>query len=550
MDRPFSQRKSQSLFDSDWSAFGSNAAPDPASSGRTGSATCDLPSDDAASSPWTLLESKLRSVLSPDEFAAWIAPLAVGFREPNTLVITVPNLVFYQGLMDAFLGIIEGCKSELGLDRILLAFRVDGSQDDLNLLELPSTASSEIEEALGYDLPSPHENPLSPTGGLGSSPSTTFDESSTNSSLLPRWTSLAPSSPSGAGSPLSSALAPPRAHLNSLYTFDNFVRGPSNQFAFASCCGVAANPGKAYNPLFIYGSTGLGKTHLLHAVGNFLLKSNPTATVTYISSEQFMNEMIYCLRFNKMWDFRQKYRFCDLFLVDDIQFISGKERTQEEFFHTFNTLYESKRQIVITSDRFPQDIPDIQERLRNRFQWGLIADIQIPDVTHRIAILNSKAQAAGILLPDDVAHYIATMAKRNVRELEGALHRIKAFAALHGRPIDMDLVARTFENVPGDPPKRLSIETIQRVVSEHYKIRLNDLKSKRRQRALTLPRQVAMYLAREIIQASFPEIGERFGGKDHTTVMHAVRKIETDRQTDLDLKAHLDALSRKLEQLA
>ena len=262
-----------------------------------------------------------------------------------------------------------------------------------------------------------------------------------------------------------------------------------------------------------------------------------------------MNEMIYCLRFAKMWDFRKKYRNCDVFLVDDIQFISGKKATQEEFFHTFNTLYAAKKQIVITSDMFPKDIPDIEDRLRNRFQWGLIADIQSPSVEHRIAILYSKADKLNIRLRPDVAEYIAKHAKRNVRELEGALHRINAFAALQGEEITMDLAIRTFRDVLGEAPKRLTIEAVQKIVAEHFKVKIADLKSKSRQRAFALPRQVAMYLARKLTNASYPDIGDKFGGKDHTTVMHNVKKIEETLDRDLDLKAHVETLERQLEQL-
>jgi chromosomal replication initiator protein len=339
-----------------------------------------------------------------------------------------------------------------------------------------------------------------------------------------------------------------RSNINPQYAFESFVRGPSNQFAHATCLAVADNPGMTYNPLFIYGSTGLGKTHLLHAVGWRVLKANPNAVICYITSERFMNEMIYCLRFNRMFDFRKKYRNCDVFLVDDIQFISGKDRTQEEFFHTFNALYEAKKQIVITSDKFPQDISDIEDRLRNRFQWGLIADIQPPDVEHRVAILLTKAEQLGIRLGHDVALYIANHAKRNVRELEGALHRIAAFAALHGRSIDLPLAQETFQHVLGEPPRTTTIETVQKLVADHFRIKLSDLKSKKRQRAISVPRQIAMYLCRFKTNCSFPEIGAKFGGKDHTTVMHAVTKIKNDLENDLDLKTHIDALERKLEQ--
>lgn len=343
-----------------------------------------------------------------------------------------------------------------------------------------------------------------------------------------------------------------KTKLNPNYTFDTFVRGPSNQFALAACYNVAENPGKTYNPLFIYGSTGLGKTHLLHAVGNHIIKTNPKATVAYISSERFMNELIYCLRHNKIIDFRQKYRHCDLFLMDDIQFISGnKAATQEEFFHTFNTLYEAKKQIIITSDLFPQDIPDIEERLRNRFQWGLIADIQPPDIEHRIAILFSKAEQLGIRLSIDVAEYIANFVKRNIRELEGALHRLDAFATLHGRTLDKALAIETFSNMLSEEPSKnqMLIDTVQKVVADHFQVKTSELKSKRRHKALTLPRQVAMYLSRKFTKTSYPEIGEKFGGKDHTTVIHAVRKITSERKKNMDIIVHLDALERVLERL-
>jgi len=335
--------------------------------------------------------------------------------------------------------------------------------------------------------------------------------------------------------------------LNPTYTFATFVRGPSNQFALATCQNVAENPGLTYNPLFLYGSTGLGKTHLLHAVGNLVASKNKNAIITYISSERFMNEMIYCIRHNKMWDFRQKYRHCDVFLMDDIQFISGnKSATQEEFFHTFNTLYEAKKQIIITSDLFPQDIPDLEERLRNRFQWGLIADIQPPDVEHRIAILINKAEQMGVSLSYEIAEFIATHAKRNIRELEGALHRIVAFSVLHGRPLDKQLATETFDSLLETAPKRINIELIQRVVAQHFKLRVADLKSKKRLRILTVPRQIAMYLAREYTSASFPDIGERFGGKDHTTVMHAVKKISAEKDTSATIKNQIETIRRTL----
>jgi chromosomal replication initiator protein len=460
----------------------------------------------------------MKQTLSQQEFYAWIDPLKSEFASETEILVIVPNMVFYQGLMDNYLDKIEQAKTSLGIEPILIRFEtsapmIEKSVPHMNVSETPSfKAEAQI--------------------------------SQTKTEQKEIVTQEYEKSSSGPLRSLSS-----KSNLNPNYIFENFVKGPSNQFAHASCSAVADAPGKTYNPLFIYGCTGLGKTHLLHAVGNHILRNQPDANVIYISSERFMNEMIYCLRFNKMWEFRQKYRHCDAFLVDDIQFISKKDHTQEEFFHTFNALYEARKQIVITSDMFPQDIPDIEDRLRNRFQWGLIADIQPPDTEHRMAILYSKAEKLGIQLADDVALYIANHAKRNVRELEGALHRITAFSALHGRQINLDLAMETFQNVLGDAPKRMTIETVQKAVADHYKIRISDLKSKKRQRALTLPRQVAMYLSRSLTNASFPELGERFGGKDHTTVMHAVRKIDKDRSRDLDLKAHIETLERQLEQL-
>lgn len=447
---------------------------------------------------WSMLCEQLRNLLDINQYRSWIEPLQATQISETEIVITIPNMVFYQGILDNYWGSFEQAKTLLGFENLLIRFEIKGEKN-----------ASEIEPENTQQFEQLGETEFAPTVSKGLSK---------------------------------------KCNLNLSYTFENFVRGESNQFAHATCLAVADAPGQTYNPLFIYGCTGLGKTHLMHAVGARVLQQNPSANITYISSERFMNEMIYCLRFNKMWDFRRKYRNCDVFLVDDIQFISGKERTQEEFFHTFNTLYEAKKQIVITSDLFPQDIPDIEERLRNRFQWGLIADIQAPSIEHRVAILQNKAANLRIHLNDDVGLYIAGYAKRNVRELEGALHRIAAFAALQGRPIDLELASETFQNILSDTPKRLTIEIILKTVADHFKVRVSEIKSKKRQRALTVPRQVAMYLSRIRTKASFPEIGTKFGGKDHTTVMHAVKKIERERHSDLDLKTSIESLERKLEQ--
>ncbi|MGE0171647.1 MAG: chromosomal replication initiator protein DnaA [Oligoflexales bacterium] len=461
---------------------------------------------------WLSIKEKMSELISPDEFAQWIEPLSASSVSGHEIVILLPNMMFYQTLLDQFLDKFELCKTILGMN-VLIRFEIDKKAlPKAHAAELSSLEKDDSESLEAPEQPEPNElmGPTSPT--------------------------------------VSRALSP-HSHLNKEYSFRTFVNGPSTQFAHASCLAVADNPGRTYNPLFLYGSTGLGKTHLLHAVGNHILTSNPSAVITYISSERFMNEMIYCLRFNKMWDFRKKYRNSDVILVDDIQFIAGKERTQEEFFHTFNSLYEVKKQIVVTSDVFPQDIPDIEDRLRNRFQWGLIADIQPPDVEHRVAILMNKAEKQGVPLLPEVAEYIAHQAKGSVRVLEGALRRVAAFATLQGRPIDTGLASEVLQNILGESPKRLTIEVIQKAVADHFKVKIADLKSKKRQRAYALPRQIAMFISRTKTNASFPEIGIKFGGKDHTTVMHAVRKIEKDKIKDLELKSNLESLERKIDQI-
>lgn len=331
--------------------------------------------------------------------------------------------------------------------------------------------------------------------------------------------------------------------LNSKYSFDRFVVGSSNQFAHAACKAVSDLPGGHYNPLFLYGGVGLGKTHLLHAIGLQTGSLRPEVQVIYVSAEKFMNELINALRYERMPDFRRKYRDrCDMLLIDDIQFIAGKERTQEEFFHTFNTLHESQRQIVVTSDKLPKDIQGIEERLRSRFEWGLIADIGPPDLETRIAILRKKAEASGLSCPDDVAMFLASAIKSNVRELEGSLIRINAFASLTGAPVTIGLAREILGSMIQEGGRTCTIEAVQRIVAEFYKINISDMKSPRRLKSLTYPRHVAMYLCKKHVHSSFPEIGSKFGGKDHTTVMHACRKIERLLESDLSLQNDIAAI--------
>jgi chromosomal replication initiator protein len=330
--------------------------------------------------------------------------------------------------------------------------------------------------------------------------------------------------------------------LNPRYTFDTFVVGSSNQFAQAACQAVAELPSKAYNPLFIYGGVGLGKTHLLHAVGHQSAKLFPGMTVVYLSSERFTNELINAIRYDRTGEFRARYRTIDLLLIDDIQFISGKERTQEEFFHTFNDLYESRKQIIVSSDSSPKEIPEIEERLRSRFEWGLIADIQPPDFETRVAILKKKAALERVRLADDVAYLIASRVKSNIRELEGSLTRMIAFCALTGREMSTDLAQEVLADLWGEEEKVITIEQIQRKVSDVFGIKLSDLKAKNRTKAVAFPRQVAMYLSRQLTHASLSEIGRSFGGKDHTTVLHAVDKIQGLLQEDPKLRKTVDGL--------
>lgn len=343
---------------------------------------------------------------------------------------------------------------------------------------------------------------------------------------------------------------PAQAHvgqLNPRYRFDSFVTGGSNQFARAASEAVAANPAGVYNPLFIYGGVGLGKTHLLHAIGHEILRRNPRAKVNYVTTEAFMNDLIDSLHHGKMGAFRARYRSeCDVLLVDDIQFLSGKERTQEEFFHTFNYLYESQRQVVISSDKFPHEIPGIEERLRTRFQSGLIADITAPEMETRVAILRAKAEAEQISLPDDVAMFLATHIKSNVRELEGALIRLQAYASLSGQALDLPMAQQRMRGMVAEQNKVLNAEQVQKIVANYYSVKVADLRGSRRHRAIAAPRQVAMYLCRKHCGLSYNEIGQSFGGKDHSTVISAVRKIEKNIDSDPKLGQTIQTLENSL----
>ena len=332
------------------------------------------------------------------------------------------------------------------------------------------------------------------------------------------------------GSPLNEEIS---NTLNPKYTFDSFVIGNSNRFAHAASLAVAEAPAKAYNPLFIYGGVGLGKTHLMHAIGHYILENNPNAKVEYVSSEKFTNELINAIKHDKNEEFRNKYRHVDVLLIDDIQFIAGKEGTQEEFFHTFNALHDANKQIILSSDRPPKEIPTLEDRLRSRFEWGLIADIQVPDFETRMAILKKKADLERLNVPNEVMVYVATKIKSNIRELEGALIRIVAYSSLTNREVSVDLASEALKDIISKKQgKSITIESIQDIVSSYFNLRVEDFKSQRRTRNVAYPRQIAMYLSRKLTDMSLPKIGEEFGGRDHTTVIHAYEKISENLKTD------------------
>ncbi len=339
------------------------------------------------------------------------------------------------------------------------------------------------------------------------------------------------------------------SQFNSKYSFENFVVGSSNQFANAACLAVSTNPGKTYNPLFIYGGVGLGKTHLLNAIGNFLLNHgtiNPDR-ICYITAETFTNELINSIRYEKMEDFRNRFRKMDILLIDDIQFIAGKERTQAEFFHTFNTLYDNMKQIVVTSDKFPRDIENFEERLKSRFEWGLVADIQSPDIETKVAILNKKAEQEKIYLPLDVAFFIATNSEDSIRSLEGTLIRVGAYASLNNIPITTELVKDIMGHIIKEKDKEITIDMVIKEVCSHFSVTLSDIRSNKRIKSIIIPRQVAMYLSRKTTDSSLVSIGEKFGGKDHATVLHSIKKVESELNVKKELKNSVEKIIQRLK---
>lgn len=337
-----------------------------------------------------------------------------------------------------------------------------------------------------------------------------------------------------------------KTNLNPQFTFDSFVEGKSNQLARAAATQVAENPGQAYNPLFLYGGVGLGKTHLMHAVGNFMMTQNPNAKVVYLHSERFVADMVKALQINAINEFKRFYRSVDALLIDDIQFFAGKERSQEEFFHTFNALLEGGQQMILTSDRYPKEISGVEERLKSRFGWGLTVAVEPPELETRVAILMKKAEESRIILPDEAAFFVAQRVRSNVRELEGALKRLIANAHFTGKPITLEFVKESLKDLLALQDKQVSVDNIQKTVAEYFKIKLSDILSKRRSRSVARPRQIAMALAKELTNHSLPEIGEAFGGRDHTTVLHACRKVKELRESSSDVREDYTNLLRSL----
>ena len=449
---------------------------------------------------WLEAQRRVSKEISRQNYDTWIRPVRLLSVKGNGVILGVPNRFFKEWILDHYFEVLTRILMEVfEKEEVNLSFRIQKGEKDGG------------KEAEGVSSQEPREEEAKTT---------------------------APGA----------AQARQRLHgINPKYNFASFVVGPSNQFAHAAALAVAENPGRAYNPLFIYGGVGLGKTHLLNAICGYVKERSPRMRTTILTSEEFTNELIAAIHYNRMTEFRNKYRSTDVLVIDDIQFIAGKERTQEEFFHTFNTLHEDFKQIVLSSDRIPKDMPDMEERLRSRFEWGLIADIQQPDLETKVAIVEKKAASEGITLPNDVAMFLATNIKSNIRELEGSLIRLGAYASLTGREVNLELAKGVLRDLVVEKEKQMSLEQIIKMVAERYSVKVSELKSKRRTRTLVYPRQIAMYICHNVAGASLPEVGRALGGKDHTTVLHACRQVEAHREGDIKYDAEVDALARAVK---
>ncbi len=459
---------------------------------------------------WETFRSSIRTKLHGESFETWINPISFAGidQTQQTIRLRAPNTV-----------VRDWVKSHYGT-------LIDESFGELSL------TGYSVDWLIADDVSSSEAAPIQPPAPIAVSSPT-----NERPAVFGAATAVAPAK--------QVALDPA---LNSKYTFESFVVGSCNQFAHAASLAIAEAPGKTYNPLYLYGGVGLGKTHLMHACGHAIKQRNPHLRVSYLSSERFMNELINSIRYDKTQGFREQYRSVDVLLIDDIQFMAGKERTQEEFFHTFNTLYEQQKQIVISSDCPPREIPTLEERLHSRFEWGLIADLEPPDLETKIAILKRKAEVMGFAIPDDIALFIASRVKNNVRELEGSLIRLIAISSLRGIPVSKELAKDAIRNIATDEdPGVITIEQIQKAVATAYKLTVDQLVSKSNARPLAFPRQIAMYLCKKLTKHSYPEIGRAFGGKHHTTVIHSCEKIQTLCSSDSVLQRQINTLSVGLQ---
>lgn len=484
---------------------------------------------------WSDVLAKLEKRINRPSFNTWIRPTrCLSIVQPQ-VQIGVPDDVFVYWLGEHYVNVITDILVERLGFQPEISFVVMEAESNVGETE---NASENIALAQNASLAQAYE----PQAAAPSTfPATRNDDSFTSTqhgAETGKFEKKAERFPDRSRIPVPSH-ASLSYSLNRGYTFDSYVVGNNNHLAHAAALAVAEQKAINYNPLFIYGGVGLGKTHLLHAIGNHIARLSPRSRILYLSAEQFINDLVGSIREDRMTAFREKYRAIDVLLIDDIQFIARKERTQEEFFHTFNTLYQAEKQIVLTSDCPPKKIATIAEQLRSRFEWGLIADIQPPDFETRIAILKKKADIHNIILCDDVAVHIATKVKSNIRELEGCLSKIRAYSTFTNQMITLNFARKVLRDLFDDFPKKVTIELVQQVVANHYHVELNSMKSSGRTRSVTLPRQIAMYLARELTHLSLPDIGKNFGGRDHTTVRYACKTIERIQNDDRDLKEHI-----------
>ena len=488
-------------------------------------------------SVWNLCASSLQDELPSQQFNTWIRPLQIDDSAgPDELRLLAPNRFICDWVAEKFLNRIRELVASYHQGSNLHVAVGIGAKSKV----APSFTTSQNNPAYGTQIPvsAPAITNVVNQTSMAAYPMAEQRESSREAFAEPATRKIQEADIEG-GLKHSN-------YLNASSTFATFVEGKSNQLGLAAARQVAENPGGAYNPLFIYGGVGLGKTHLMQAVGNALVAKNPNAKVVYLHSERFVADMVKALQLNAINDFKRYYRSMDALLIDDIQFFAGKERSQEEFFHTFNSLLEGGRQIILTCDRFPKEINGLEERLKSRFGWGLTVAVEPPELETRVAILMKKAEQVGIDLPHDAAFFIAQRIRANVRDLEGALKRVIASANFTGRPIDVDLVREALKDLLALQDKQVGIDNIQRVVGEYYKIKMNDMLSKRRSRSVARPRQVAMALAKALTNHSLPEIGEAFGGRDHTTVLHACRKIKELQEESADIREDMKNLLRSL----